>query len=105
MFSVRLGVLVLLLPMLFLSACTRPRPVPIQVTLQYLPQVPFEISSQGKAVNLAVSGEPGNQTGSFPAEGTLRGDQFLLPQFTCLWSQAGLPSTSASPQRSTRPWL
>jgi hypothetical protein len=82
MFSVRLWVLVLLLPMLFLSACTRSRPVPIQVTLQYLPQVPFEISSQGRAVNLAVSGEPGNQTASFPAEGRLRGDQFLLPQFT-----------------------
>jgi hypothetical protein len=96
MFRERFWVLVLLLLMLFLTACTRSRPVAIQVTLQYFPQVPFEISSKGRAVNLTVSGEPGNRTGSFPAEGTLRGDQFLLPEFTmrlhypCGWREAPL---------------
>lgn len=92
--------LVFLLPMSLLSACTRSRPVSIQVTLSYLPDVPFEIQSEGRKVDLAVTGGPGNQTGSFPAQGILRGDRFLLPQvimrlhYPCGWRETPMPLDS-----------
>lgn len=88
--------LAFLLPLWFLSACTRSQPVSIRVTLQFFPDVPFEIYSEGKKMDVAVSGEPGNRSGSFSAEGTLRGDQFQLPQVTmrlhypCGWREEPL---------------
>jgi len=92
--------LAFLLPISLLSACTRSRPVSIQVSLSYLPEVPFEIHSEGKKVDLAVTGGPGNQTGSFPAQGILRGDRLLLPQVTmrlhypCGWREVAMPLDS-----------
>jgi hypothetical protein len=88
--------LAFLLPLSCLSACTRSRPVSIRVTLQTFPEVPFEIYYEGRKVDVAVSGEPGNQSGSFPAEATLRGDQFQLPAVTirlhypCGWREEPL---------------
>lgn len=69
------------LPILFLVACTRSKPVPMQVTLQYVPGVPFEIYSDGKFVNVVVSGDERNRTRSFSAEGSFQNDQLHLPKF------------------------
>jgi len=101
MFRGRIWILAFLLPLSYLSACTRSRPVSIRVTLQFFPDVPFEVYSEGRKVDLAVSGEPGNQSGSFPAQGTLRGDQFQLPPATirlhypCGWREEPLTLDSS----------
>jgi len=69
--------------------------------MQFSPGVPFEIYSEGKQISPVVSGDVGNQTWSFPAAGSLHGDQFILPQFTmrlhyaCGWREVSLPLTSS----------
>lgn len=89
------------LSILFLAACTRSKPVPLQVTLQYVPWVPFEIYSEGKPVNVAVSGDEGNRTWSFAAEGSFQGDQLHLPNFImrlhypCGWRDVPFSLTSS----------
>jgi hypothetical protein len=96
MFRGRIWILAFLLPLSFLSACTRSLPVSIRVTLPTFPVVPFEIYSEGRKVDVAVSGEPGDRSASFSAEGRLRGDQFKLPPVTmrlhypCGWREEPL---------------
>jgi hypothetical protein len=96
----RLGLFAFLLPISLLCACKRAQPVSIQVNLQYLPGVPFEIYLEGKKVDLAVSGEPGDRKGSFAAQATLRSDQLLLPAATmrlhypCGWREAPMELNS-----------